>query len=99
MRKTKFLITLVICTMLLSGCKVNWFGESYDVPWYAVALPIAVIFIIAHIHIMSGLYICPNCGAEIKCKWYHFHMYMHLGGKRFAKCPNCNWKGFCKRKK
>ena len=99
MKKIKLLIVLVLCTLPLSGCKVNWFSESYEVPWYTVVLPIAAIFIIAHITIMSGVYICPDCGTEIKPKWYHFYTYMHLGGKRLAKCPNCKRMGFCIRKK
>ena len=97
MKKISLLANLYILTLLLSGCRVNWFDRSYDVPWYVVAVPAAIILILAHIHIMSGTYICPSCGTEIKPKWYHLFTYVHNGDERVAKCPKCGRTGFCKR--
>lgn len=99
MEKITFAILMCICLLALSGCRVNWFGERYDAPWYAVVIPIAIIFIIAHFSIMSRKYICPHCGAEIKPKWYHFYTYIHFGNKRYVKCPVCHKTGFGKVKR
>ena len=84
--------------MSLSGCTVNWFNKSYDVPWFVIAIPVAIILIFAHISIMSQTYICPDCHTEIKPKWYQIYVYLHINGERLVKCPNCKRKGFCKRK-
>ena len=99
MKKLIFAIVIGICPLALSGCKVNWFGQTYDAPWYFIAIFVAVIFVIAHFSIMSQTYICPHCGAEIKPKWYNFNTYMHWCGKRFVKCPVCRKMGYGKRKK
>lgn len=99
MKKLCLLLLFAMVLTTLSGCTVNWFGAQYDVPWYYVAVPVAIIFVIAHIVIMSGTYVCPDCNTEFKPKWYHFFTYIHHGSKRVAKCPNCNRKGLCKRKK
>ncbi len=88
---------------LLTSCRVNWFDRQYDVPWYYVAIPVAIycaiVWIIAHMYIMSGTYICPQCYTEIKLKWYQISAYVHLNGERLVKCPNCKRKSFCKRKR
>ena len=90
-----FLISLLLS---LSGCTVNWFDRTYDVPWFVIAIPVVIISIVAHICIMSGTYICPDCHNEIKLKWSQISDYLHFNGKRLVKCPNCKRKGFCKRK-
>ena len=52
--------------LTLTSCRVNWFGESYDVPWYVVAIPTLIIcgiaFFIAGMSIAKKLYVCPKCG-------------------------------------
>ena len=85
-------------SLSLSGCTVNWFNEHYDVPWFVIAIPVAIIFLIAHLWIMSGTYICPECQTEIKPKWYQLSAYFHFNGKRLLKCPNCKKQNFCERK-
>ena len=91
-------ILLTISLLSLSGCRVNWFDRHYDVPWYFIAIPVAIIFIVAHIIIMSGTYVCSECGTEFKPKWYQISAYIHFMGKRLLKCPNCKTKDFFKRK-
>ena len=86
-----------IMTMLCS-CKINWFGGSYEVPWYFVVIPVLLIMVISFFIIMRGTYICPECDAEFKPKWYQLYVGVHSGNKRLAKCPHCGKKGFCKKK-
>lgn len=91
-------LCFAVIVPLLTSCKVNWFDRQYDVAWYFVAIPVAIVCILAHIFIMSGTYICPRCGTEIKLKWYQIYAYLHINGERLVVCPNCKRKGFCKRK-
>ena len=99
MKKFLFSVTLIASMLALTSCKVNWFGKSYDVPWYFVAIPVLVIFIAAYFSIISKTYICPECKSEIKPKWYQLSVCVHFMGKRIVKCPKCGRKGFCERKK
>lgn len=93
------LISTLFLLLFLCSCKVNWFSETYDVPWYFVVIPCIVIFVLAYILIISKTYICPNCKTEFKPKWYQLYITIHFDGKRIAKCPNCKRKGYCEVKK
>ena len=97
MKKTVYFSITAVCALLLSGCTVNWFDKTYDVPWYVVAVPIILLCIIAHVTVMSGTYVCPKCGEEFKPKWYQISAYMHMGRSRLVKCPKCGRRDFCKR--
>lgn len=98
MKKIAYFMTLAFCLLTLSGCTVNWFDKTYDVPWYYIAIPVAVIYVIAHFHVVSGTYVCPKCNSDIKLKWYQIYAYFHTSNKRFMICPHCKSKVFCKRK-
>ena len=99
MKKLICLIFIICLLVFLCSCKVNWFNETYDVPWYYVVIPCVVIFVLAYIIIMSKTYICPDCKTEFKPKWYQLYTTIHFDGKRIAKCPNCKRKGYCEIKK
>ena len=43
MKKLLVLIFALFTMLSLTSCKVNWFGEQIDTPWYAVAIPVAVL--------------------------------------------------------
>lgn len=98
MKKVLFCVTLLLSTLLLTSCKVNWFGSRYDVPWYFVVIPVLTIFVIAYICIVTKTYVCPDCKTEFKPKWYQFSVCLHFNGRRFVKCPKCGKKGYFKRK-
>ena len=99
MRKIILSILLAMSALSLCSCKVNWFGESFDAPWYVIAIVIAVIAVIVYVPIISSTYVCPKCNTEIKPKWYQLSVCIHMNGERLVKCPHCGRKGFCKRKK
>lgn len=84
--------------LFLTGCKVNWFDKTVDVPWYYVAIPVTLVSIFAYTYLIKGTYVCPKCGKEFKVKWYQMSVCIHINGKRLAKCPNCKMDSFCKRK-
>jgi len=98
MRKFFSMIAWIVFIISLSGCTVNWFDQQYDAPWFVIAIPVTIIFLIAHKYIMSGTYVCPVCGASFKPKWYQISAYFHYMGKRLIKCPKCQKTNYCKRK-
>ena len=97
MKKFFSIIFLVVLLSTFSGCRVNWFDKHYDVPWYIIAIPVAIIFIIAHFYIMSATYVCPKCGTQLKPKWYQISAYFHFMGKRLIKCPKCHKTNYCEK--
>ena len=98
MKKVLLSFFLLISTLMLSSCQVNWFGSHFDVPWYFIAVPVFVLFIVLYVIIVSKTYVCPKCKTEFKPKWYQIYITIHFNDSRIAKCPNCGRKGFCKRK-
>ena len=99
MKKAFLFSILTVMTLSLTSCTVNWFGGTADVPWYFVAIPIAVIFVCGYVILMSKTYICPDCKTEFKAKPHQLYVTVHMCGKRMAKCPNCKRLGFCEIKK
>ena len=99
MKKALFIFVLVVLILSLTSCKVNWFGDTVDVPWYYVAIPVTVIFVLGYVILMSKTYICPHCKTEFKAKPHQLYVTIHFNDQRLAKCPQCGKKGFCKIKK
>ena len=99
MKKVFLLSLILISTLLLCSCQVNWFGSHFDVPWYFIAVPVVILFVVLYAFMISKTYVCPNCKTEFKPKWYQIYITVHFNGSRVAKCPNCKRKGFCARKK
>ena len=98
--KKVFLFSAILATALsLSSCTVNWFGDTVEVPWYFIAIPVSLIAVVGYIILMSKTYVCPHCKTEFKAKPYQLYVTIHMCGKRVAKCPKCGRKGFCKIKK
>ena len=95
MKKIRLLLLLLAVMALFTSCQVNWFGETRDVPWYYIVVPIVLIAILGYVILMSRTYICPHCKAEFKVKPYQLSVMIHMCRKRLAKCPKCGRKGFC----
>lgn len=99
MKKTLFTVILLLCAGTLCSCKANWFGDTIDVPWYLIVLPILLIMVVSYVILMRRTYVCPRCKTEFKPKWYQLFVCLHINGKRVAKCPECGRKGLCERKR
>lgn len=95
MKKLLSILLIISYAMVLASCKVNWFGAQYDVEWYVIALPVTAIFVCGYILLMRTTFICPRCGTHFRPKWYQLQVTIHFNHKRYAKCPACNFKGFC----
>ena len=48
MKKLIFLLAIFVCAITLCSCTVNWFGETLDVEWYVVVIPIAIIAVVGY---------------------------------------------------
>jgi len=95
MKKALLITILLTVALSLTSCKVNWFNKTVDVPWYYVAVPIALASILGYFILMSKTYVCPHCQTRFKAKPYQLSVMVHLNGKRLAKCPNCHKRSFC----
>ena len=100
MKKLFPLAALSATALSLSACRVNGFnGQSYDVPWFVIALFILAIFLITYTAMILSHYTCPKCGTVFRPKWYQLSVCLHLNGARFLRCPHCGHKGFCQQKR
>ena len=100
MKKKLLLLGSLLGGMLLfTSCKVNWFGASYDVPWWVIAVPVGVVLVVSHVRIVKRSYRCSSCGEIFRPKWYNCIVWFHMGNKRMGKCPKCGHIGFCKKVK
>ncbi len=103
MKKLVLSFMFLVSALVLTSCKVNWFGQTYDAPWYIILvstiIPAFVVIVAVYFFIINATYICPECKTEFKPKWNHFYVTIHFDDERVAKCPKCGRKGFCKKKK
>ena len=99
MKKTVLILTLLVVMLSLCSCTVNWFDTTVEVPWYVVAIPVVLIAGLGYVIVMSKTYICSYCNAEFKVKPHELSVMLHSNGKRYAKCPCCQKKGFFKSKR
>ncbi len=93
----KFILLLLLCAsaFFLPSCEVHWFNKSWQVEWYVIAIPVTIIFFIAHIVIINNTFKCPQCETEFKPRWYEISSWLHIGDKRVVKCPHCHRRGLC----
>ena len=99
MKKIAFALLTIISAFTLTSCKVNWFDQQYDVPWWVIAVPVvifsAIVFLVAGKHIASKSYVCPKCNKTFYPKWWKAAFSIHMNDARVFKCPHCGRKGFC----
>lgn len=99
--KKRIVALLPIClfTLSLTSCRVNWFDRHYDVPWWAIAVPVVIFSLVVWIgagkYIASKKFICPKCNKTFYPKWWKAAVSLHVNDDRVFKCPNCGRKGFC----
>ena len=94
-----FIFAVCLTMLSLTSCTVNWFDRTYEVPWWVIVIPSALIVVIslwlAGKHIASQEYICPECGKKFYPKWHQAAFSVHMNDDRVLKCPHCGKKGFC----
>lgn len=98
--KKIFLSIFTIAIMLtLCSCEVHFFNLRYDVPWWAIAIPVAIFtivtFIISGCVLSKKKYCCPNCNKTFNPKWYRVAFSAHINDDRTLKCPHCGKRGLC----
>ena len=69
MKKAAIVWLMLVLPLSLTSCKVNWFDQQYDVPWWAIAIPVlvfsAIVLFVAGKHIASKKYVCPKCNKSV----------------------------------
>lgn len=91
---------LLLLTLFLTSCRVNWFDRHYDVPWWGIAVPVVIFFAVVWIVMGKSLakkeYICSSCNKIFYPKWWNAAISIHINDDRVFKCPHCGRKGFCR---
>ncbi len=88
-------VLTVTLTLLLTSCDLHFGDAHYDIHWWIIAIPIAIILIIAHISLVRKHYRCPIYGTEFRPKWYEISSWLHKDERHVVKCPHCGHRGFC----
>lgn len=98
----KIMTILLLCGAVglsLTSCTVNWFDRQFDVPWWVIAVPVAVfsaiVWVAAGKHIASKKYVCPTCGQGFYPKWWRAALSVHVNDDRVFKCPHCGKRDLC----
>ena len=101
MRRLMLVVFAVFLTPCLTSCEVHWFNQSYDVPWWTIAIPVTLIFVVTWFFagkiIAKKEYRCPKCQKNFYPTWWKAAFSIHINDDRVFKCPHCGRKGFCKR--
>ncbi len=103
MKRFCILVLSLFSVFTLTSCnvEVHWGAHSTYVPWYVVWIPVAVFTIVvltvAHICVIKRRYVCPKCGKIFHPKWYEFSSWIHMGSDRVMRCPECKYRGFCRK--
>ena len=99
MKRIALTVFLSFLTLCLTSCRVNWFDRTYEVPWWMVAIYLAVWITvptyIAGRYIMSKKYACPSCGKTFYPKFWESVFSFHMGDLRALRCPHCGKKDLC----
>lgn len=101
MKRIIFALLTGVLSLCLTSCRVNWFDEHYNVPWWVITVPVVIFILIVCTaegkHIASKKYTCPNCNKQFYPKWWKAAVSIHDHGNNYRvfKCPHCGKKGFC----
>lgn len=101
MKRLICLLSVIFSPLLMTSCEVHNNGQSWDVPWHYIAIPVTAFSVIcltvSHIYIIHNTYKCPECGTEFKPRWHEISAWIHINDDRIMRCPCCHRKGFCKK--
>lgn len=97
-KKYVFFPLCAMLSCLLTSCEAHWFGKSYDVPWWGIAIPVLMIFLLTLIFggrwLAKTAYACPFCGKHFYPRLRAIFA-IHIGSKLLLKCPHCKERRFC----
>ena len=95
----KLVLLLGALALSLCSCRVNLLHRSLDVPWWTIAIPVALIVILAWYfggkYYAQKTYICPQCGGSFEPKWWLAAFTVYVMDARIYRCPHCGRRGFC----
>ena len=89
----------VCLSVLLCSCAVQIGGVGYEVPWWVIGVPTAVIVAIAVYaaakSVLEKTYVCGECGKLFMPTGPEIGILLHDNDKCVLKCPHCGKRGFC----
>lgn len=99
MKRAALTVFLLSLPFHLTACRVNWFDRTLDVPWWIVAIYLAlwvtVPTYLAGRSITGKKYACPSCGQTFYPKFWAAVFSFHMGDLRTFRCPHCGKKDLC----
>ncbi len=91
-----FSLYFLVC---LTGCEVHWHEESMDVPWYVIAIPVAVFsllcILIAGLCSSKKRFVCPKCHNTFRPNRWRVVFAPHIGEEHLLRCPHCKAREVC----
>ena len=105
-KKKLLVVALILIVSMLSCITLTLLAgylqikTAYKIVLTVLAFVIVIMGSIAAIILESdaGYYECPHCHHKFKVNIKTFLASMHMGYTRYLKCPNCQKKGWCKKK-
>lgn len=98
--KRLFLFVLSFCFVLcLTGCEVHYNGETMDVSWYVIAIPVALFSLLCIL--IAGLgssvkrFVCPKCHNTFRPNRWKMVFSPHIAEEHLMRCPHCKTKQMC----
>lgn len=99
---TKSVLAVTVLSAFLiffTSCEVH-FGETrFDVPWWYIAFPVALILLFVWYfegkYLAKKKFVCEMCEKSFSPKWWKATFSVHVNEKHVFKCPHCGSKGFC----
>ncbi len=95
----KLLYTIPLLPLFLTSCDAHIGSRHYDVPWYDIAIPVAVFIIIVIAaqgkYLAGKTFVCPKCGCKFQPEFLKATFSIHLNDDRYFKCPACGKASWC----
>ena len=90
---------IVILSVSLTSCRVNWFDRQIDVAWWTIAIPVFLFWVMVWFFagkcISKKRYTCKKCKRSFFPEWWSAAISLHMNEERVFKCPHCGVRGFC----
>ncbi len=95
----KRLFHLMFPLMLLVSCNVHFGERQFDVPWWIIFIPAAILLAALWYfygrHLAEMEFVCPKCGKRFHPPWQKAAFAIHYNDDRVFTCPHCHHRGFC----
>ncbi|MBQ9121145.1 MAG: hypothetical protein IJY12_02140 [Clostridia bacterium] len=99
MKRVFLMLCLALFPLCLTSCRVRWFGQMLEAPWWIVALPVllfsAVALYLAGRAVAHTRFVCPHCYKTFHPKPWAAVFSFHVNEAHVLRCPHCGNKDLC----